>query len=108
MIRTHIGWAEELEREIEAAPDFELVTPRSFSLLTFRYVPAGVPDEAVDDLNERLLQRVNDDGYLYLTRTNFEGRPVLRFVIGQPGTRSRHVRDGWAHVVELARGLSAA
>jgi aromatic-L-amino-acid decarboxylase len=106
MIRTHIRWAEELEKEIEAAADFEVVTPRSFSLVTFRYLPDGVRDEAaVDALNERLLQRVNDDGYLYLTRTTVAERPVLRFVVGQTGTRSRHVREGWARVEELARTL---
>ncbi|MFW5833946.1 MAG: pyridoxal phosphate-dependent decarboxylase family protein, partial [Pseudomonadota bacterium] len=40
MLRNHIAWTGELAGWIDAAPDFELVTPPSLALLTFRHVPA--------------------------------------------------------------------
>ena len=89
-----------------AAPDFELTSPPSLALLSFRYHPQGVDDaQALDALNQELLERINDDGRIYLTQTKVDGRLVLRFSIGQTTTERRHVEAGWAVVRELAEKL---
>ena len=109
MLRNHIAWTAELAERITAEPDFELVTPPRLALLTFRYRPRAVADEAaLDRLNERLLHALNDDGRLYLTQTRVRGRYVIRFAIGQLYTTREHVQDAWAVITETARGLSAA
>ena len=101
-IRLHIDWAGELAGEIEAAEDFELVTGPNLALITWRYAPGGVSGAALDELNERLLQAINDDGRLYLTRGSVDGRMVIRFSIGQTGTEARHVRSAWKTIQEIA------
>ena len=85
---------------------FELTTEPSLALLSFRYAPAWADTEvALDEVNQALLNRINDDGHIYLTKTRVDGRTVIRFVIGQTYTRLEHVESGWAHVVETAEGL---
>ncbi len=106
MLRRHIELTAELAGWIEAAPDFVLASPPSLALLSFRYQPAGVADDArLDALNADLLKRINDDGRIYLTQTRVRGRTALRFSIGQTTTKRRHVETGWAVVREIARTL---
>jgi aromatic-L-amino-acid/L-tryptophan decarboxylase len=106
MLRRHIDLTNELAGWIEAEPDFTLASPPSLALLSFRYRPAGVEDEAaLDALNAELLRRINDDGRIYLTQNRVRGRYAIRFSIGQTTTERRHVEDGWAVVREIARML---
>jgi aromatic-L-amino-acid decarboxylase len=105
MIRNHIAWAEELADAIRSAPDFELLTGPNLSLVTFRFRPEGLAAAAVDALSDRLLQAVNDDGFTYLTRTVLDGRPVIRFQVGQTSTQREDVMNAWARVTDIARGM---
>ncbi|MFP4125129.1 MAG: pyridoxal phosphate-dependent decarboxylase family protein [Alphaproteobacteria bacterium] len=102
MIRDHIAWTNELAGWIAAEPDFELTTAPSLALLTFRHTPAGARD--LDAHNRALGERINDDGFLYLTPHTHRGRAVLRWSIGAHTTTRRHVVEAFARVKELARG----
>ena len=104
-IRAHVDLARELEGWIAAAPDFELLAPRSLALLNFRYRPAVVPPEGLDALNARLLETLNDSGALYLTQNRVAGAFALRFSIGQTGTERRHVEAAWGTIQDTARSL---
>ena len=73
--------------------------------MTFRYRPRGIDDEALDRLNERLLEALNDDGRVYLTQTRVRGRYVIRFAIGQLYTTHAHVQHAWQVIASTARGL---
>jgi len=103
MIRQHVAWAQELAELIAAHPDFELTTQPLLSLFTFRYAPRNASE--LDTLNQRLLQRINDDGRLYLTQTQHGGRFVIRFVVGQTSTAREDVLTAWNVIQELASGL---
>ena len=106
IIRRHIALAEWLADEIAAAPDFELMAPRSLALVNFRYSPARAED--LNALNERLLNAINDDGRIYLTRNSVRGEFAIRFSIGQTGTDRAHVEEGWSVIREIARGISGS
>ena len=80
-IRNHVAWAEDLAKRLGAEPDFEIVTEPILSLFSFRYVPQSGADD-LDQLNLSLVNRINDDGDIYLTQTMHDGRLVIRFVAG--------------------------
>ena len=101
MIRDHIAWTDELATWIATEPDFELTTPPSLALLTFRHLPAGVAD--VDAHNRALLERINADGFLYLTPHVLRGRSVMRWSIGARTTERHHVVEAFERVKVLAR-----
>jgi aromatic-L-amino-acid/L-tryptophan decarboxylase len=103
MLREHIALAKELASQVEAEPDFELTTPASLALLTFRYHPAGLDEAALDAFNERLLHALNDSGRVYLTQTRCRGRYVIRFAIGQRTTTREHVQAAWQLIQQMAR-----
>ncbi|PSL22318.1 pyridoxal phosphate-dependent decarboxylase family protein [Shimia abyssi] len=81
MIRNHVTWSHELCERIRTTPDFEIITEPVLSLFTFRYAPAGHGD--LDKLNQSLVDRINDDGRIYLTQTRVNGDLVIRFTAGQ-------------------------
>jgi aromatic-L-amino-acid/L-tryptophan decarboxylase len=106
-LRAHIAWTERLSGLIRAAPDFALTSEPRLALLTFRYAPQWARSgPELDTVNENLLQRVNDGGRLYLTKTRVNGRVVIRFAIGQLHTEWRHVAEGWEAVQEIARAMT--
>ena len=109
MLRDHIAWTADLAETIRAEPDFELTTPPKLALLTFRYRPQELHDEvALDLLNERLLNALNDDGRVYLTQTRVRGRYVIRFASGQLYTTRGHIARAWQVITDTARRLSVA
>jgi len=78
-IRDHVAWVHELKGRVAALPGFEVVTDCPLALFTFRYAPAGGDADA---LTARLLERVNDDGRVYLTQTRHGGRFLIRMTAG--------------------------
>jgi len=105
MLRNHIAWTAELAGEIDAHPDFELVTRPVLSLFSFRYAPAGAGD--LDGLNARLLATINDDGRIYLTPTVHDGKSVIRFTVGQTAVTEADVRFAWDVIREIADQIPA-
>jgi aromatic-L-amino-acid decarboxylase len=75
MIRNHVSWAAAARDQIATIPGVEIVTEPSLSLFTFA-LTAG------DDPTARLLDRINDDGRIYLTQTRHKGRLVIRVQVG--------------------------
>lgn len=74
-IRNHVAWAREASEALRALPGVQIVTAPSLSLFTF----------ALDSVEatEALLQRINDDGRIYLTQTHHQGRLLIRVQVGQ-------------------------
>jgi aromatic-L-amino-acid decarboxylase len=102
LVRKHLALARELAGWIRETPDFELMAPVPFGLVCFRYRPAGLPDARIDDLNRRLLARVNASRRVHLTHTQLGGRFAIRLVIGQRETEREHVAEAWRLIREAA------
>jgi aromatic-L-amino-acid decarboxylase len=93
MVREHIRLARLFWGWVEAHPDFELLAPSPLSVVCFR-MKRGAED-ALDGMNQALLEQVNRTGRVFLTHTALRGKYVLRMAIGQRTTEERHVREAW-------------
>ena len=107
-LRAHMALAGEFAMWVEDDPDWVLAAPQKFSLVCFRYAPAGVAPADSDAINARILARVNGNGQAYLSHTKLNDRFVLRLAIGNIRTERRHVKTAWKQLVEAARGESKA
>ncbi|MCB6177014.1 aspartate aminotransferase family protein [Rhodobacter sp. Har01] len=96
-IRNHVAWAREACDRLRAMPGIEIVTEPSLSLFTFRL--------GSDTATERLLQRINDDGRIYLTQTRHRGAYVIRVQVGQFDCTHADVMAIPAVVAELMREI---
>ncbi|HXF97619.1 MAG TPA: aminotransferase class V-fold PLP-dependent enzyme [Gaiellaceae bacterium] len=97
-IREHVRLAELFEGWVRAAPGWEVVAPRRFSLVCFR---RGGSDEE----NERLLARVNASGEAFLSHAVLGGRYALRLAIGSFRTTEDDVRAAWQALTREAAAL---
>ena len=106
VIRRHINLAQEAESWIAAAPDFEIVAPRSLALFNFRYRPQGVFNvHELDRINKMLLHRLNDSGLVYFTQNRVLNCYTIRWSIGQFKTEHRHVEAAWKLICKTARDI---
>lgn len=103
MLRNHVKWSEELCERFRATPDFEIITDPVLSLFTFRYAPKSTTD--LDALNQRLVDRVNDDGRIYITQTRTKGALVIRFQAGQFDATRDDVMMAYDVITEIAATL---
>jgi aromatic-L-amino-acid/L-tryptophan decarboxylase len=105
-IRDHLKWARELADEISNEPGFTLVEPQNLGLVCFRYAPDGLTDETeLNSLNQRLMQKLNEAGNIYLTHTKVDGLVTLRMIIGQTSVTRDHVMKAWHRVRETSLTL---
>jgi len=96
IVREHIRLAELFTGWVEESDEWELVAPQRFSLVCFRRV-------GTDEENERILERVNASGEIFITHTKLDGRYVLRLAIGNVRTTEDDVRHAWKVLNEEAR-----
>jgi len=80
---------------VAESKDFELVAPAPLNLVCFAH-------RGGNEVNRRLLERLNQSGKLYLTHTVLNGRYTLRFCVGQTHTEERHVRAAWELIQQTA------
>src|SRR5690606_30521527 len=119
-----------------AHPDLELVAPSPYPLVCFRAVPRamraalgqaqhGIEDGAagaaaggagtglgqvnaqLDELNARLLERINADGRHFLSHTVIPEGYVLRASIGNIRTTEAHVDRLWQAIQAALEGVIA-
>jgi len=87
-IREHVRLAALFESWVRDEPGWEVVAPRHFSLVCFRR-------EGTDEENERLLERVNSSGDVFLSHARLGDRYALRLAIGNFRTTEDDVRLAW-------------
>ena len=99
-VRQHVAMAQSFAQWVRNDERFEVVAPVPLNLVCFRY-------RGTDDENQRLMDRLNQSGDLYLTHTKLGDRFVLRFCVGQTNTQLHHVEQAWRRIQQEASKLQA-
>jgi aromatic-L-amino-acid decarboxylase len=98
-VRQHVALAQQFAEWVRKDDRFELAAPVPLNLVCFRH-------KAGDDANQRLMDRLNRSGDIYLTHTKLNGKLTLRLCVGQTHTQARHVERAWRRIQEEAETLS--
>lgn len=101
LIREHVRLAGVFESWVREETGWEVVAPRSFSLVCFRR-------DGSDEENEALMHRVNASGETFISHTKLNGRFVLRLAIGNARTTEDDVRLAWDVLRREAAALQEA
>ncbi|HUO33584.1 MAG TPA: aminotransferase class V-fold PLP-dependent enzyme [Candidatus Acidoferrum sp.] len=94
-LRRHVELAHEFAGWVKADERFELMAPAPLNLVCFRH-------RGGDEINQRILDRLNRSGDLYLTHTKLRGKLTLRVSIGQTRTEEEHIQRAWRRIVQEA------
>lgn len=101
--RNDIAAAAELRKLCEAHPQLEPVGTTDLSICCFRYLPStGDPDR----FNQRLLDRIQQDGRLFVSGTRVAERFCLRACIMNFRTTTDDIHRAVKAIVELAEALA--
>jgi aromatic-L-amino-acid/L-tryptophan decarboxylase len=97
-IREHVRLAQQLTEWVRSDSRFELAAPAKLNLVCFRL-------RSGDQANQKLMDRLNASGDLYLTHTKLDGKFTLRLCVGQTNTEARHVERAWQRIQQEAARL---
>ncbi len=102
-LRRHCALAQAFASWVEQSENFELLAPVPFSLVCFRACPAKLQNEAaaLDSLNEKLMERVNRRGKVFLSHTKLDGKYTLRLAIGNIRTTQEYIKLAWDELNEV-------
>ncbi len=78
VIDDNVQQVQHLQRLIDASPDLQLMAPVALNVICFRYAPARIAAERLDDVNEELLLRLQESGRAVISSTRIGERFVLR------------------------------
>ena len=95
-IRDHVRWSQALCERLRAAPGFAIVTEPVLSLFTFAH-------ERVDA--RELAEAINREGRIYLTASEHDGTPCIRFVAGQFETTEADIDIAFEAITDVAARL---
>jgi aromatic-L-amino-acid/L-tryptophan decarboxylase len=103
-IARHIALAQQFASWVDVHEDFERLAPVPFSVVCFRWNPAGNSwtESELDVKNEELAERVNKSGAVFLSHTRLRGKLALRVAIGHLRTKEEHIRSAWDALLETA------
>ncbi len=109
VIQDNIVLMHRLASELSQAPDFEVLAPAPLSIVCFRYVPQGEgpwSEDALDALNDRILQECERRGTFFVTGTKLHGRTALRACLVNHRTTEAETRGLLAHLRALGEELT--
>jgi glutamate/tyrosine decarboxylase-like PLP-dependent enzyme len=104
MVERHLALASRLAANVDAAPELERLADVPLNIVCFRAHPAGVSDERLNELNQRLGDALREDGRVYVGTTTYAGKVALRPAIVNWQTGEQDVDL----LVDVVRGLVAA
>ena len=87
LIQQNIDQARYLAGLIEAAPDLELAAPVPLNVVCFRYIGARRDDAGLDELNQKIVIELQEQGIAVVSGTTIKGKYVLH--VANTNHRSR-------------------
>jgi glutamate/tyrosine decarboxylase-like PLP-dependent enzyme len=104
MIDYNIRLAEYMEELIRETPGLRVAAPRELSIVCWRAEPPGVNSEALDALQARLIEEIEQRGIAMISNTRLrDGSAALRACITNFRTRPEDIEA----IVEASAALSA-
>jgi glutamate/tyrosine decarboxylase-like PLP-dependent enzyme len=108
MVERHCSLARRLADQVDAARDLERLADVPLNVVCFRYRPAGLDGERLDDLNRRLGNAVLEDGRVYVGTTVYAGKVAFRPAIVNWRTGTADVDLVVPTILELGSALRSA
>ena len=78
MVAKNVRQAKYLASLVEAADDLELVAPVALNVVCFRYIGTDISADQLDEINERILIRLQEDGLAVPSAVHVRGSFALR------------------------------
>jgi aromatic-L-amino-acid/L-tryptophan decarboxylase len=99
--------AELAERTLRDDERWEIVSPATLGIVTFRRRDARFTAAQLDAQLAQVVDRMRDDGYALVMSTLLKGRPALRLCPIHPATTAEEIRETIARLTRFADAVAA-
>ena len=107
LVDQNVRQVQRLAERIEQHPELELLAPAPLNVVCFRYQPTGgLDDAALDDLNQEILLRLQEDGVAVPSGTRLGDRYAIRVANVNHRSRQSDFDLLLDTVVELGRKIA--
>ena len=107
MVQQNCEQAKFLERLVKENEELALMAPVSLNIVCFRFAPAGIDDERLDQVNEEILYALQESGAAVPSSTVLGGRFALRICICNHRTRSEDLEFLVREVIRRGHAIAA-
>lgn len=97
--------AELAERMLRESACWEVITPATLGIVSFRYVDENASEADLNHFNQRLVEAAIKDGFAFPSSTVLRGRTVLRMCPINPRTTDEDIRATVQRLETLANEL---
>jgi aromatic-L-amino-acid decarboxylase len=98
--------AEEAEGAIRESELLKVTTPAQMGIVTFRFEPPQAGARDVDDINQRIVHEMIEDGFAMVSTTKLRERTVLRMCTINPRTTSSDIRETVEKIATIGARLA--
>lgn len=91
---------------LRQSPDWEIITPASLGILTFRFVAKNLSEDQLSQLNSDMASEMITSGYAMLSPTVMRGKTVQRMCTINPRTTRGDIETTIAKLHEIGVGMS--
>jgi glutamate/tyrosine decarboxylase-like PLP-dependent enzyme len=90
-----IKLAEEVEADLRKSNKWEVVSPATLAIINFRHNPVAdkLSEKKLDDMNQKISDKMMASGEALLVTTILNGQVVLRMCLINPRTTLNHVKE---------------
>ena len=90
---------------LRQSPDWEIITPASLGILTFRFVAKNLSEDQLSQLNSDMASEMITSGYAMLSPTVMRGKTVQRMCTINPRTTRGDIETTIAKLHEIGVGM---
>ncbi len=99
--------AEYVESKISVMKNWEVTTPATLGVVTFRFTPAGKTRSETDELNQLIADRLSQSKVAFIGTTTLKGVKTLRMCTINPRTDQEDLNRTLSKLGELVETLSS-
>jgi aromatic-L-amino-acid decarboxylase len=107
IIQQNIDQARYLSELVKASPELELSAPVTLNVVCFRYVSSSIDDDALDELNKRIVVELQEQGVAVVSGTVVGGKYVMHTAIVNHRSRRRDFDVLVREVSRIGKELTA-
>lgn len=94
------------EQEAGRYDSCEMVSRAQIGIVNFRFKPAGVAEENLNELTKKVIDKIMADGFAMISSTSLQGKTVIRLCIINPRTREEDIKGTIQKLYEFSEALS--
>ena len=96
-----------VKRELSKRANWEIISNPSCGTINFRYAPAGLSDEALDELTGRFSKEIIRGGFAFIVTTTLKGKRTLRMCTINANTMQEDILQTISVLDEIAKNETA-